>query len=293
VSSPGASPSPGTLWIVATPIGTLGDFPPRAREILAEAALILAEDTRRAGALLGHIGVASRGRLNSHHEHNEAERLPIVLEALRGGQSVVLMSDAGTPVLSDPGFILIRAARDEGLPVATVPGPSSFTAALAASGQPPLPATLVGFLPARAAARRSRVAEFAQVPWTLVVLLSPHRLGSELTDLSEGLGPSRPATLLAEISKMHERAVSATLGELANCGEARRPRGEYVVVVGPRVEKTQHQRTDPQEVRKIYDTALAAGMGRSEAMKSVAAKLGIKRKTVFDFLIDHEINTGK
>jgi 16S rRNA (cytidine1402-2'-O)-methyltransferase len=288
VSSDEASPSPGTLWIVATPIGTLGDFAPRAREVLAEAALILAEDTRRAGALLGHIGIAPAGRLKSHHEHNENARLPMVLEALRLGRSVVLMSDAGTPVLSDPGFVLVRAAREEGLKVATVPGPSSFTAALAASGQPPLPATLVGFLPARAGARRSRVAEFAQLPWTLVVLLSPHRLGAELADLAEGLGSERPATLLVELSKMHERAVTATLGDLAICVETERPRGEYVVVIGPPAEGGRCNQVDPETVRAIYDTALAAGMGRTEAMKSVAAKMGIKRRDVFDYLVDHE-----
>jgi len=288
VSSRGESPSPGTLWIVATPIGTLDDFAPRARDVLAGASLILAEDTRRAGTLLGHIGIASGGRLTSYHEHNEEARLPSVLGALRGGRSVVLMSDAGTPVLSDPGFVLVRAVRAEGIPVATVPGPSSFTAALAASGQPPLPATLVGFLPARAGARRSRVAEFAQVPWTMVVLLSPHRLGAELADLAEGLGSERPATLLVELSKMYERAVTATIGELASCAETQRPRGEYVVVIGPPAEGDRCHQVDPETVRAIYDTALAAGMGRTEAMKSVAAKMGIKRRDVFDYLVDHE-----
>ena len=274
---------------MATPIGTLGDFSPRAREVLAEAGLILAEDTRRAGKLLGHIGVAPEGRLTSFHEHNEGSRLAGILEALHAGRSVVLMSDAGTPVLSDPGFVLVRAARDDGLPVATVPGPSSFTAALAASGQPPLPATLVGFLPARKGPRRQRISEIAQTPWTLVILLSPHRLADELDDLAEGLGADRPATLLAELSKMHERAVTAALGELTTCDEARRPRGEYVVVVGPRPDGGLSGEVDPQMVRTIYETALAAGMPRTEAMKSVAKRLGVKRREVFDCLVDHEI----
>jgi 16S rRNA (cytidine1402-2'-O)-methyltransferase len=274
---------------VATPIGTLGDFSPRAREVLTKAALILAEDTRRAGKLLAHVGVASEGRLTSFHEHNEEQRLAGILEALRAGRSVVLMSDAGTPVLSDPGFVLVRAARDDGLSVATVPGPSSFTAALAASGQPPLPATLVGFLPARAGARRNRIAEFSDTPWTLVILLSPHRLAAELDDLAEGLGADRPGTLLAEISKMHERAATATLGELRSCDEARRPRGEYVVVIGPHPSGGPPDAIDRDTVRAIYDTAVAAGMTRTEAMKSVAARLNIKRRQVFDFLIDHEI----
>jgi 16S rRNA (cytidine1402-2'-O)-methyltransferase len=278
---------------VATPIGTLGDFSPRAREVLAEAALILVEDTRRAGKLLGHVGVASEGRLTSFHEHNEGDRLAGILDALHAGRSVVLMSDAGTPVLSDPGFVLVRAARADGLPVASVPGPSSFTAALAASGQPPLPATLVGFLPARQGQRRQRISEVAQTSWTLVILLSPHRLSAELGDLAEGLGGDRPATLLAELSKLHERAVTATLGELANCDETRRPRGEYVVVVGPRPDGGPSCAIDAKTVRTIYETALAAGMSRTEAMKSAAARLGIKRRQVFDFLADHEIKAKK
>ena len=144
------------MWLVATPIGTLGDLPPRACQVLADADLILAEDTRRARTLLGHAGIAAGRRLLSFHEHNEAERVGRALAALTEGRSVALISDAGTPVLSDPGFPLVREARAAGVPVATVPGPSAFTAALAASGQPPLPATLVGFLPARRLRRPGR-----------------------------------------------------------------------------------------------------------------------------------------
>lgn len=273
---------------MATPIGTLDDLASRARDVLASASLILAEDTRRSATLLQHIGVASGGRLISCHEHNETGRVHRVLTTLRSGGSVVLMSDAGTPVLSDPGFVIVRAVRAEGFGIASVPGPSSFTAALAASGQPPLPATLVGFLPPRPGARRGRIAELAAVSWTLVVLLSPHRLDAELADLADGLGPDRPATLMAEISKRHERATSATLGELAGSSEVDQPRGEYVLVVGPAHRGETDQPVDRARVGALYDRALAAGMGRGEAMKSVATNLGIRRKQVFDFLIDHE-----
>lgn len=279
----------GTLWIVATPIGTLDDFAPRARGVLDGAALILAEDTRRAGKLLSHVGVAPGRRLRSYHEHNETNRLPLALETLRAGKSVVLMSDAGTPVLSDPGFLLVRAARREDIRVATVPGPSSFTAALAASGQPPLPATLVGFLPARSGARRSRIAEFTEVHWTLVVLLSPHRLRAELEDLARCLGPDRPATLLAELSKMHERAVSATLGELAACDEAGGPRGEYVVVVGPSTRPEPDGPVPAERIRRAYRVAVATGLTRKEAMKAVAEECGVGRREVFDSLVNHEM----
>ena len=200
---------------------------------------------------------------------------------------MVLMSDAGTPVLSDPGYVLVRAARHEDLPVATLPGPSSFTAALAASGQPPLPATLVGFLPGRVGPRRSRIAELASVPWTLVVLLSPHRLAAELKDLAAGLGRDRPATLLAELSKLHERAVVATLGELVKSPEVAKPRGEYVVVVGP-VAASASEEADPERIRRVYSIAIDAGLSRKEAMKAVAEQLGVGRRVVFDSLIEHE-----
>lgn len=279
----------GTLWIVATPIGTLDDFAPRAAEVLEASTLILAEDTRRARKLLDHAGVVAGRRLRSFHEHNEADRLPQALETIRDGGSVALMSDAGTPVLSDPGFVLVRAARRDGLPVATVPGPSSFTAALAASGQPPLPATLIGFLPARAGARRARIEELVSVKWTMVVLLSPHRLGAELSDLAQGLGVDRPATLLAELSKLHERAVMAPLGELNGCDEVKHPRGEYVVVVGPAVESSVAGPVDSAQIRVAYSAAVNAGMNRKEAMKAVAKTLGVGRREVFDSLIDHEI----
>jgi 16S rRNA (cytidine1402-2'-O)-methyltransferase len=132
---------PGTLWIVATPIGTLGDISQRAREVLGSVDLILAEDTRRARRLLSHLEVLARGRLRSLHEHNEKKRVPSLVESLREGRSIALISDAGTPVLSDPGYLLVRKVRAEALPVCSVPGASAFTAALAAAGQPPLPAT--------------------------------------------------------------------------------------------------------------------------------------------------------
>lgn len=283
----------GILWIVATPIGTLDDFAPRAREVVESAELVFAEDTRRARLLLGHIGVAADRRLKSFHEHNETDRLPHALEILRGGGSVVLMSDAGTPVLSDPGYELVRAAREEDLQVATVPGPSSFTAALAASGQPPLPATLVGFLPGRSGARRSRIAEIATVPWTLVVLLSPHRLGAELKDLATGLGDDRPATLLAELSKMHERAIMAPLGELTRCREIDGPRGEYVVVVGPMGAERGSRDVGPERIRAAYAIAIDAGLDRKEALKAVAKRLGVRRRDVFDSLVDSEKSVKK
>ncbi|MEJ2582175.1 MAG: SAM-dependent methyltransferase, partial [Acidobacteriota bacterium] len=206
--------------------------------------------------------------------------------------SMALISDAGTPVLSDPGFVLVRGARGDGLPVCSVPGASAFTAALAAAGQPPLPATLCGFLPPRTGSRRRRVAELAETPWTIVVLLSPHRLGKELADLADGLGSDRRATLMAELSKIHERAVSGTLSELAAGNESRNPRGEYVLVVAPKEQQPLIGEVDPHVVRSEYRQALAEGMERRDAVRAVASRLGLHRRRVFDTLASGQDDDG-
>ena len=278
---------PGTLWVVATPIGSLEDLGPRAREVLAAVDLILAEDTRRTRTLLGHAGVAAGRRLHSFHDHNERQRLPWVIGELLRGRSAALVSDAGTPAISDPGFGLVREARAAGIRICSVPGPSAFTAALAAAGQPPLPAVLAGFLPVPRALRRRRVADLARWRDTIVVLLSPHRLGEELAELAAGLGLERPATLLAEISKLHERAVTGTLGELARADECASPRGEYVVVIGPAAEAPAHAAT-AAEVRRAYGEAVARGLDRRRALREAAARLGVSRREVFTRLLEDE-----
>ena len=275
--------TPGTLWIVATPIGTLGDISPRAAEVLAEVDLILAEDTRRARRLLSHLDIPSHRRLQSLHEHNEAQRVPRLIDALSNGSSIALVSDAGTPVLSDPGYVLVRAAREHDVPVRSVPGSSAFAAALAAAGQPPLPATLCGFLPPRAGPRKRRIAELDAAPWTMVILLSPHRLGAELNDLAEVLGGERRATLLAELSKKHERAVMAKLEEIAERFVSEKPRGEYVLVVAPRDDRPSAE-VDAATVRAHYQRALDEGLDRPNALREAAKRLGIRRREVFDFL---------
>jgi 16S rRNA (cytidine1402-2'-O)-methyltransferase len=276
------SPRAGTLWLVATPIGTAGDLSPRARDVLAEADLVLAEDTRRLRSLLSRLDLTTGAKILSFNEHNEDKRLPAVLERLAAGGSVALVSDAGTPVLSDPGFPLVRAARSEGYAVLSVPGPSSFVAALAASGQPPLPATLAGFLPPRKAARRRALEALKAAPGTVVVLISPHRIGQELADAAEVLGGERPATLLAEIRKLHERAVMATLAELAGHPESENPRGEYILVVGPAEEEVAD--ATPEEVRRLYDDAIAEGLGRPDALRRTARRLSLSRRAVYDLL---------
>ncbi len=278
----------GTLWIVATPIGSLEDLSPRARKLLAEVELILAEDTRRSRRLLQALGISNSAPLKSLHEHNEAKRLEEVLQHLRKGRSAALVSDAGTPVLSDPGFLLVRAARSEGLPVASLPGPSAFITALAASGLPPLPATLVGFLPPRRGPRRRKLLEYAKLQWTIVFFLSPHRLGAEISDMSEVLGEHRPAALLAELSKRYERIEQGSLEELSRGRETQNPRGEYVLVVGPAEEREHMEAVAPCTIRRAYQEALSSGIERREAQRQLARTYGLSRKAVYFMLIENE-----
>jgi len=281
------SGEPGTLWIVATPIGSLEDLGSRARRILAAAQIILAEDTRVTRGLLAHAGVPAGRRLRSFHDHNERQRVPWVIGELQQGRSVALVSDAGTPAISDPGFVLVQEARAAGIRICSVPGPSAFTAALAAAGQPPLPAVLAGFLPPQRAARRRRIADLARWTDTVVITLSPHRLAEELADLAAGLGEDRPATLLAELSKLHERALTGTLEELAGSSESASPRGEYVIVVGPRAAAPPRVAT-PAEVRQAYEEATARGLDRREALGETARRLGVGRREVFARLLEDE-----
>jgi 16S rRNA (cytidine1402-2'-O)-methyltransferase len=276
------------LWIVATPIGTLEDLGPRALKVLEKVDVILAEDTRRSRKLLSNAGLTVGGRLRSLHEHNEQARLEGVLRELEEGASVALISDAGTPVISDPGFLLVRAARREGVEIRSVPGPSAFTAAIAAAGQPPLPALLIGFLPPRSGARRRRIGELAEIAATLVVLLSPHRLSVELADLAAGLGEGREATLLAEISKRFERGHTGTLGELARSDELNRPRGEYVIVIGPGGGERVEGPLDPVVARAVYDELVGAGLGRRDALREAARRLGVGRNDLYEALLGDE-----
>jgi len=274
---------------VATPIGTLGDFSPRAAEVLQRVSLVLAEDTRRTRRLLAGLDLEIAAALRSLHDHNEDEAVPRALAALERGEDVALVSDAGTPVLSDPGFQLIRRLREEGIHVASVPGPSAFTAALAASGQPPLPAVLMGFLPPKKGRRREALSASIMHQATTVFFLSPHRLADELRDIRDILGEDRPATLLAELSKRHERAVSGTLAELAEGREIDGPRGEYVLVIGPPLEgKRGGGKPGPAEAGEAYRRALELEGNRKEALKAAARFLGIGRKELYALLLENQ-----
>jgi 16S rRNA (cytidine1402-2'-O)-methyltransferase len=221
----------GRLYVVATPIGNLGDLSVRARETLAAASLIAAEDTRHTGALLKAFGISTP--TISLHDHNEARRAPELIERLRGGASVALVSDAGTPAISDPGFDLVRACAAADIEIVAVPGPCALVAALSIAALPTDRFCFEGFLPSRGAARRARLRELTAEPRTLVFYESPHRIEESLADCAEHLGSARQAVLAREITKLHESLYRGSLGELAarTASDADLSRGEIVLVI--------------------------------------------------------------
>lgn len=220
-----------TLWVVATPIGNLGDLSPRAAAVLRGVDLVAAEDTRHTGKLLAHLGV--RKELLSLHTFNEASQVAPLLARVAAGARIALVSDAGTPLISDPGFPLVRAAQDVGIPVVPVPGPSAVVTALSVAGLPCDRFAFEGFLPARQTARRERLEALAAEPRTLVFYEAPHRIEDCLADLCEVMGPAREAALARELTKRFEQIHRAPLGELLEWlrADEHRRRGEFVVML--------------------------------------------------------------
>jgi 16S rRNA (cytidine1402-2'-O)-methyltransferase len=221
----------GRLDVVATPIGNLGDLSPRARAALAQADLIAAEDTRYTGQLLSSIGVTAR--LVSVHDYNEAARVEGLIAQLRDGKVIALVSDAGTPLLSDPGFALVRAAAAAGIAVRAIPGASAMTAALSIAGLATDRFAFEGFLPARAAERRESLARLAAEPRTLVFFEAPHRIGATLADLAATFGASRRAVIARELTKLHESVYRGTLQELLALerADSNLARGEITLLI--------------------------------------------------------------
>jgi len=221
----------GRLYVVATPIGNLGDLSPRARAVLSACALIAAEDTRHTGALLKHFDIHTP--MVSLHEHNELQRTPELVLRLQSGAEIALVSDAGTPGISDPGFDLVRACAAGGLDIIAIPGPCALVAALSIAALPTDRFCFEGFLPARRAARRARLDALAEEPRTLVFYESPHRVQEMLKDCVAAFGPQRPAAVAREITKLHETLYRGSLAQLAlRAGaEADLARGETVLVV--------------------------------------------------------------
>ena len=267
---------PGGLVLVSTPIGNLGDLTPRAREALRAADLILCEDTRHTARLLAAIGV--RAKLQPLHEHNEDASIPAVLEMLRRGRRVALVSDAGVPLVSDPGYRLVRAAIAEGVTVGAVPGPNAGITALVVSGLPPLPFLLLGFPPPRQAARRAglgsiRAAERAGLSATLIWYEAPHRLAETLADMVDAFG-GRAAVVARELTKRFEEVRRGPLTELAAHYAANTARGEITIVVGP------PEQDDPEDLDGRLLSALSTN-SLKDAAALVATATGLPRKLVY------------
>ena len=266
--------APG-LHIVATPIGNLGDITLRALEALAGADVIACEDTRVTRKLLDRYGIATP--LTPYHEHNAAKSRPALLRRLGESESVALVSDAGTPLVSDPGYKLVRAARDAGHAVTALPGASAVLTALAVAGLPTDQFLFAGFLPAKEAARRARIAELARVPATLVLFESGPRLGASLADLAAGLGQQRDAALCRELTKLHEDTRRGTLASLAEIYAGEEPRGEIVLVIAPPAEAEPATAAETETLLRQALTRLSL----KDAVGEVAGATGLPRREVY------------
>jgi 16S rRNA (cytidine1402-2'-O)-methyltransferase len=269
---------PGTLYIVATPIGNLEDISLRALRVLRAATAVAAEDTRRTRKLLAHHGIPAR--LLSVREHNERTRSAVLVRRLLGGDSIALVTDAGTPGLSDPGAAVVRAAVDAGVPVVPVPGASAVLAALVASGLPVEPATFFGFLPAREPDRRRAIEAMRGLPHTLVLFEAPHRLCRTLEDLLAGLGDRRIA-VARELTKIHEEVFRAPLSEAVRHFSAHPPRGEFTLVIEG-AEKQAVDRAGAQAAaRAALIEASGGGCPPREAVRRAAEASGLGRNEVY------------
>ena len=271
----------GRLVLVATPIGNLGDLSPRAAEALRTADLVAAEDTRRTRVLLDHIGASPP--MTSYHDHNEGTRTGPLLDRVADGQVVVLVTDAGTPGLADPGFRIVRDAHARGLQVEGVPGPAAALHALVLSGLPMDRFAFEGFLPRKASARRERLAELAADPRTLVLYVSPHRAADDLADLAVAFGPDRAAVVARELTKLHEEVRRATLGELAAAVAATPVRGEVTVVVAGAPPAAA---PPPDALAEQVAALVEKGTSRKDAILAVAGATGVSRRTVYQAVLD-------
>ncbi len=274
-------PVSGTLFIVATPIGNLEDLSPRARLTLAEVSLIAAEDTRHTGRLLMHIGCKTR--LMALHDHNEEKAVASVLAVLLNGESVALVSDAGTPLVSDPGFRLVRAAHEHGVTVSPIPGASALTAALSAAGIPTDRFCFEGFAPAKPAARKDWLENLRSERRTLVIYESVHRIAECLADMVDAFGAERAAYIGRELTKVHEQCVHATLGELQAqvANKTIVDKGEFVIVLAGCADE--HE--SPLEVDRLL-RALADRLSAKDAAKVASEATGLKRNALYERLLE-------
>ena len=279
----GGEAGSGVLVLAGTPIGDPRDASPRLRELLEVCDVVAAEDTRRLRRLCAALGVTPSGRLVSYYEQNEAARTVELVEDLRAGRQVLLVTDAGMPSVSDPGYRLVAAAVEAGVRVTAVPGPSAVLTALALSGLPVDRFCFEGFLPRKAGERARRLAELAGEPRTLVLFEAPHRLAEALEALAEAFGGQRRAAVCRELTKTYEEVRRGGLGELA-AWAAEGVRGEVTVVVAGAPPRDAGD-VDPAELAARVAAREAAGEHRKEAIAAVAGELGLPKRTVFDAVV--------
>lgn len=272
----------GRLILCATPIGNLEDVTLRSLRVLGEADTVACEDTRRIRKLLSHHGVQTR-KLAVYNEANERRRSPELVQKMRAGETVVLVTDAGMPGLSDPGYRLVRASVDAGVTVEVVPGPTAAVSALAISGLPPARFVFEGFLPRKGGERKRRLEELKDEQRTLVFYESPHRIEETLDDMSQVLGP-RPAALARELTKLHEEVRRGTLPELLDGARTAAPRGEIVLVVGGALRRDRP--VVPEELAGAARALMDDGVERRAAMQQVAREAGVPKREVFDALVE-------
>jgi 16S rRNA (cytidine1402-2'-O)-methyltransferase len=273
----------GTLYLVATPIGNLADITHRALQILRDVDLIACEDTRHTRKLLQHYGIETK--TVSYHEHNEQQRAAELIELLKQGSDVAVVSDAGTPAISDPGFRLVRAAADSGIVVVPMPGPSALITALVAAGLPTDEFFFGGFLPARSGARRTRLTELRAVPGTLIFYEAPHRLAASLKDAYEVLG-EREAVVARELTKLHEEIRRGRLSELAEHYSTVEPRGEIVLLVDRTVlDQVESEKSRTTSIAALVEQFEAAGLDHRAALKKAARELQLSRAEAYRRLI--------
>ena len=267
----------GTLYVVATPLGNLGDLSPRAADTLKRVSAVAAEDTRHSKTLLIHVG--SSAELVSFHAHSTARARERILHVLGTGKDVALVTDAGTPTVSDPGAELVAAARARDVPIVTIPGPTAVAAALAVSGLAADRYVFLGFLPRKGSDRRRLVETIAQSEWTAVVFEAPNRVSDLLHDLVEACGPERTAAVARELTKVFEETRTGTLGELAGYYADAPPRGEVTVVVSGTGKAARTERPPDPEARAR--SLLAAGLSRKDVADRLAEETGISRNTAY------------
>ena len=275
----------GTLYVVATPLGHLGDLSARATATLRTVNTVAAEDTRHSRRLL--TAIDAHPRLISYHAHSAEGRADKLLDILREGHDVALVTDAGTPAISDPGYELVALARAAGIPVVPIPGPSAVAAALSASGLPGDRFLFLGFLPRKGASRRRLVEQAATQPWSVVLYEAPGRVAELLADLMEVCGPDRHAVVVRELTKIHEEFRGDTLQQLHAFYEETAPRGEVTVVLAGATEADlATPAADPADVERVIRESLAAGRSRKDVVQEVIARFGLTRNDAYRKVTD-------